>query len=209
VEDPRNTLVLPKPALNLDDMEADSDLNGIIDFLRDAERLKDAVRSGYTTGGRQESVADHSWRLCLMALVLHHRFEGFDLGRLIAICVVHDIGEALSGDIPAPQQTAAGKTADERRDLLTLIQPLPGEVRQLVTGLWDEYEAASTPEARLAKAFDKLETILQHTQGANPPDFDYRFNLDYGRRYTAGDATLEAIRALLDAATEARANQAR
>lgn len=68
----------------------------------------------------------------------------------------------------------------------------------------DEYEAAATPEARFAKGLDKLETILQHTLGVNPPDFDYRFNLDYGRRHTAGHTVLETVRVMLDEATEAR-----
>ena len=58
-------------------------LEGIVDFLRDAERLKDTLRSGNTSGGRRESVADHTWRLCLMALTLHHRFPGVDLARLL------------------------------------------------------------------------------------------------------------------------------
>jgi putative hydrolase of HD superfamily len=71
--------------------------------------------------------------------------------------------------------------------------------------LWDEYEAAATPEARLAKGLDKLETILQHTQGANPPDFDYRFNLGYGRQHTSGDPFLEELRRILDDDTERRA----
>ena len=62
-----------------------------------------------------------------------------------------------------------------------------------------------TPEAQLAKGLDKLETILQHTQGLNPTDFDYRFNLTYGQAYTAAHPILAAIRARLDEATEARA----
>lgn len=62
-----------------------------------------------------------------------------------------------------------------------------------------------SPEARLAKALDKLETILQHTQGRNPADFDYRFNLTYGRQYTEGHPVLAAVRALLDDETERRA----
>jgi putative hydrolase of HD superfamily len=70
--------------------------------------------------------------------------------------------------------------------------------------LWDEYEAATSVEARLAKGLDKLETILQHTQGANPPDFDYAFNLAYGRQYTSADPLLAAIRARLDQETARR-----
>ena len=185
------------------------DLAGRLAFLREAERLKDTLRSGHTSGGRVESVADHTWRLCLMALTLGDRFPDVDLDRALRICVVHDLGEALNGDIPAPEQAASGpKADDERRDLLALLAPLPEAVRAEFTALWDEYEAAETPEARLAKALDKLETLLQHTQGQNPPDFDYRFNLSYGRRYTAGDPAIEAIRAALDAETERLAEAA-
>src|SRR3954468_7704770 len=183
------------------------ELNGILDFLRAAESLKTATRSGWTSAGEPESVAEHTWRLCLMALVLHRDFPGVDFARLIRICIIHDLGEAIGGDVPAPEQAARGasKAADERRDLLRLLQPLPPELRDEITGLWDEYEAAAPPEARLPKALDKLETILQHTQGANPPDFDYRFNLAYGRQYTAGHPLLESVRAILDEETERRA----
>lgn len=186
-----------------------TELAGILDFLRAAEALKTATRSGWTSAGQQESVAEHTWRLCLMALVLHRDFEGVDFARLIRICIIHDLGEAIGGDVPAPDQAhlPAGKADAERRDLLQLLAPLPGELRDEITALWDEYEAASTPEARLAKALDKLETILQHTQGANPPDFDYRFNLGYGRQYTASHPLLETVRAILDEETERRARE--
>ena len=63
-------------------------------------------------------------------------------------------------------------------------------------------------EAKLAKALDKLETIMQHTQGKNPPAFDYRFNLEYGRSHTAGEPLIAAVRAILDAETEQRAQEA-
>jgi putative hydrolase of HD superfamily len=91
---------------------------------------------------------------------------------------------------------------------MTLLEPLPAASRQEIAELWDEYEDARTPEARLAKALDKLETIMQHTQGKNPPAFDYRFNLGYGREHTAGEPLIEAVRAVLDAETERLASQA-
>ena len=185
-----------------------SEIAGTLDFLRAAERLKSTSRSGYTSAGERESVAAHTWRLCLMALVLEKAFPDVDFARLVKICLVHDLGEAIGGDIPAPEQTAMGdKSAQERADLLTLVAPLPAAVRAEIVALWDEYEAAATPEARLAKALDKLETILQHNQGRNPADFDYRFNLGYGRQYTAGDPTVEALRAILDHETEQRAQE--
>jgi putative hydrolase of HD superfamily len=188
-----------------------ADLPGVLDFLRAAEALKTVPRSGWTSAGERESVAEHTWRLCLMALAFQPHFPEVDFARLVKICIVHDLGEAVGGDVPAPEQArrvaagASGKAADERRDLLTLLTPLPAALRDEIAGLWDEYEAAHTPEARLAKALDKLETLLQHTQGRNPPGFDYRFNLTYGRQYTAGHPVLEAARALIDTETERRA----
>lgn len=182
----------------------------VLDFLRAAESLKTVVRSGWTSAGERESVAEHTWRLCLMALVLGPALPEVDFARLIRICIVHDLGEAIGGDVPAPEQVRRGtsKTSDERRDLLTLVAALPAVPREEIVALWDEYEAGVTPEAQLAKGLDKLETILQHTQGKNPRDFDYRFNLDYGRRYTEGHPLLAELRAILDEATERRAREA-
>jgi putative hydrolase of HD superfamily len=186
-----------------------TDLAGVLDFLRAAEQLKTQTRSAHTSTGRAESVAEHTWRLCLMALVLADEFPGIDTGKVLRICVVHDLGEAISGDVPAVFQSAdAPKSARERDDLITLLVPLPPTKQDAVLALWDEYESATTPEARLAKALDKLETILQHNQGANPPDFDYRFNLDYGTKYTAAPPLIAALRAVLDRDTLRRAEGA-
>ena len=191
------------------DTTGSTTLDGILEFLRATERLKVVTRSAYTSEGSPESVAEHSWRLCLMALVLRDEFPDVDLGKLLAMCVVHDLGEAIGGDVPAPEQArrraldpGATKAAQEREDLLTLLAPLPAAQRQRISALWDEYEAATSPEARVAKALDKLETILQHTQGANPADFDYRFNLGYGRAFTDGHPAIVRLRAVLDRETE-------
>lgn len=187
-------------------MTHDAELDGIIEFLRIAERLKSHPRSGRTSTGEPESVAAHSWRLCLMAAVFADRVPGLDRARLMTMCLIHDLGEALRGDTPAPAQTPeAGKAAREREDLQVVMAALPARLKDEFTTLWDEYEAARTPEARFAKGLDKLETILQHAQGLNPPDFDYEFNLDYGRAYTTADPLLAALRARLDRETAARA----
>src|SRR5690349_10253668 len=189
-----------------------TDLAGILAFLRSAERLKTTDRSAYTSTGRRESAAEHTWRLCLMALVLAPEFPDADFAKLVRICLVHDLGEAVSGDVPAPEQArrlaedpTARKAPQERSDLLTLVAPLPESRRNEIVALWDEYEAAATPEARLAKALDKLETILQHNQGNNPSDFDYRFNLEYGRRFTAYHPLIVELRRMLDEETERKA----
>jgi putative hydrolases of HD superfamily len=194
---------------------APHELTGILDFLRAAERLKATHRSAYTSEGHQESVAEHTWRLCLMTLVLAPEFPDVDFAKLVKICLVHDLGEAVGGDVPAPEQArrrqagvATGKGKDERRDLLTLLEPLPSRLGSEIADLWDEYEAAKTSEARLAKALDKLETIMQHTQGKNPPAFDYGFNLNYGREHTQSPPLIAEIRAILDAETARLADEA-
>ena len=191
------------------------DLPGVLAFLRAAERLKSTTRTGYTSTGQQESVAEHTWRLCLMALVLRPAFPEIDFAKLVKICIIHDLGEAVHGDVPAPEQArraaagaTAGKATQERRDLLELLTPLPAMVRDEITALWDEYETAQSLEAKLAKGLDKLETIMQHNQGLNPADFDYRFNLGYGRQHTADIPVIAQLRAMLDEETEARAREA-
>jgi 5'-deoxynucleotidase YfbR-like HD superfamily hydrolase len=189
-------------------MHAD-ELDGVLAFLRAAERLKTVTRSGWTSTGEAESVAEHTWRLCLMAMVLYGRAEDIDLARLLKMCLIHDLGEAIGGDVPAPAQVAGSpKAGQERADLLALVEPLPAALQREILELWDEYEAASSPEAKLAKGLDKLETILQHTQGRNPDDFDYAFNLDYGQRYTSADPVLAALRSRLDEVTAQRARDA-
>jgi putative hydrolase of HD superfamily len=191
-----------------------SDLTGILAFLRSAERLKSTTRTGYTSAGEQESVAEHTWRLCLMALVLAPEFPDVDFAKLVKICIIHDLGEAINGDVPAPEQARraaagelAGKAEQERRDLMQLLAPLPSRIGGEIAALWDEYEAARSPEAKLAKALDKLETIMQHNQGRNPAGFDYRFNLGYGRQHTADNPLIARVRAILDEETEARARE--
>jgi len=89
--------------------------------------------------------------------------------------------------------------------LNTLVEPLPGTLKKEIVALWDEYEAGASFEARIAKAFDKLETLLQHVQGANPPDaIDYLFNLDYGKKFTDALPLAAEIRRIIDEETVRR-----
>ena len=178
------------------------EVESVLTFLRSAERLKTVTRSGWTSEGQQESVAEHTWRLCLMAMLLYGRTPGLDVARLLKMCLIHDLGEAVGGDVPAPaQQAGSSKAGQERNDLLQLIAPLPADLREEIVALWDDYEAAGSAEAKIAKGLDKLETILQHNQGKNPADFDYGFNLDYGARYTSADPIMSAVRESLDRET--------
>jgi len=187
---------------------ADQKLKSIIKFLQDAEQLKDTLRSAHTTEGRQESTAEHSWRLCLMVLLFEEDYADLDILKLMKICLIHDLGEAVNGDIAAVDQVgAADKNDEERKDLYSLTSSLPEGPQHKIMALWDEYDQGSSPEARLAKAFDKLETILQHNQGNNPADFDYGFNLTYGKKHTDLDHLTMKMRQLVDQDTQRRGGQ--
>ena len=182
------------------------EVQGIVQFLRDAERLKNVYRTAWTSGGQPESTAAHTWRLCVSAMLFARYFPEVEVERLLKMCIIHDLGEAIGGDIPAiHQQANAPKASQERRDLITLLQPLPTAIQQEIVALWDEYEAATTPTAKVAKALDKLETLMQHNQGANPPDFDYLFNIGYARKFTDAVPLIAGIRQQIDEETRQNA----
>lgn len=188
----------------------DQAIQGKLAFLREAEKLKSVLRSAHTSSGRRESTAEHSWRLALLAMVFADDLGEIDLGKVLQLCIIHDLGEALGGDVPAVDVQAHGSKGDsERQDLLSMTLSLAAPLRERILSLYDEYDAAATTEARTVKALDKLETILQHTQGRNPPDFDYEFNLGYGRRYTDATPFLASLREVLDEETRQRAAQRR
>lgn len=174
---------------------------GHLAFFRAAAALKDTLRNSWTAAGRRESVAEHSWRLALIALVLEDDLPGLDHKRLIALLLIHDLGEAIRGDIPAPLQDGSDRIGAERADVETLLAPLPAATAGRLRALWEEAATLASPEARLAKALDRFETVLQHVEGANPPDFDYAFNLAYGRDHTDAHPLVRALREPVDAET--------
>ncbi|WP_338801666.1 HD domain-containing protein [Pseudomonas sp. RSB 5.4] len=180
-------------------------IKGRLEFLREAEKLKDVLRSAHTSSGRTESTAEHSWRLCLVAIVFADQLAGLDLLKVLKMCVIHDLGEAINGDIPAVNQAAfPDKGEQERNDLLLLTRSLDEALRNEILALWDDYENAQSAEAKAVKALDKLETLLQHNQGLNPVDFDYGFNLGYGKKYTSADPVFATLRELIDQDTRQR-----
>ncbi len=190
------------------EMETPHRHDRILAFLQEAGALKDTLRSARTREGRTESVAEHSWSLCLLVLLLEPELDGIDVLKLMRLCLVHDLGEAISGDVPATEQTSDdGKTDRERADVATLTAALPDDLRAAIRDLWEEYEAGETPEARLAKGFDKLETMLQHVAGNQVPGFDYLWNLDYGRDRTDATPLLSDLRDRVDALTRAAARR--
>ena len=153
----------------------------LLKILRVAEKLKCNTRHCVTSTGRPESVAEHSWRLALMAMLLAGEFPELDLNRVIRMCLIHDLGEAFTGDIPTFVKT----DADSRRedDLFDRwIQTLPADVRGEWESLLEEMNAQKTGEAKLYKALDRLEAVIQH----NESDIDSWLPLEYSLQLTYG-----------------------
>lgn len=180
------------------------DARALIDFLKVMERLKDAPRHCWTTGGRRESVAEHSWRVALMAMLVADEFPGLDIDKVIRMCLVHDIGEAITGDIPTFLKTDADR-AVEGREVAALIGGLPEPWPQTLGALFAEMDAQQTPEAKLYKALDRMEAIQSHNESSVdtwlPLEFD--LNLTYGEKEAAFSPYLAGLRAEMRRETEA------
>ncbi len=152
-------------------------------ILSVAERLKCSTRHCDTSSGRRESVAEHSWRTALMAMLLSSsgQFDGIDLDRVIRMCLIHDLGEAFTGDIPTFEKSGKDEEA-EYRVLTDWIGTFPQTLKKEFEELFAEMQERKTPEARLFKALDKLEAVIQH----NESDISSWLPLEYDLQFTYG-----------------------
>lgn len=152
-----------------------------LEILHVAERLKDTPRHCTTTKGRRESVAEHSWRISLMAMLLRHEFPELDIDKVVDMCLIHDLGECFTGDIPAFIKTDSDRQTEDSL-LRQWVDSLPQEVSKDLAALYEEMDAQQTREAKLYKALDKLEAIIQHNE--SPIDtwaeHEYELNKTYG-----------------------------
>lgn len=165
----------------------------LLDALRTAERLKDALRHCCTSGGRQESVAEHSWMMTLIAFFLRDEFPQADMDKVIRMCILHDLGECFTGDIPTFAKTQAHEQTEE--SLLNVwVQTLPQA--EEMSALYCEMAQHETPEARIYKAIDSLEALIQHNLsdlGTWIPR-EYDLNLTYADDKVAFSPYLTALR---------------
>lgn len=133
----------------------------LLEVLSVAERLKDATRHCYTSNGRHESVAAHSWMMTLMAFFMKDEFPKVDMDKVIKMCIVHDLGEAFTGDIPVFDKTDENEKTEEKL-LYAWVHTLPENYKAEMTVLYDEMAKRETMEAKVYKAIDGLEALIQH-----------------------------------------------
>lgn len=142
-----------------------------------------------------ESVAEHSWRLCLFAYFLKDEFPDLDMDRVIRMCMIHDLGECFTGDIPSFEKNA-GDEKKESRLLRAWVDTLPPPYREELTALYAEMDALITPEAKLYKALDKLEAVIQHNESpiSTWEAHEYELNKTYAFDTVAFSPWLTALR---------------
>ena len=151
-----------------------------LEILHVAERLKDTPRHCTTTKGRTESVAEHSWRMSLMASLLRHEFPDLDMDKVVNMCLIHDLGECFTGDIPTFVKTDADRVAEDAL-LDQWVKSLPDELSADIAALYDEMNAQETAEAKVYKALDKLEALIQHNESplSTWSENEYELNKTY------------------------------
>lgn len=157
-----------------------------LEILTVAEKLKCNTRHSWTSNGRHESVAEHSWRIALMALLMRDEFPEIDMDKVIRMCLIHDLGEAFTGDIP----TFEKKEEDSEKEdeiFFQWISTFPNPYREEFTELLKEMNERKTNEAKLYKALDNLEAVIQH----NEADISTWIELEYDLQFTYGADKVE------------------
>ncbi len=174
-----------------------------------ARHLKVNTRHCWTQNDRKESVADHAWRLSLMVMLLENEpeFEGVDMNKVMHMCLIHDLGEAFTGDIPSFEKSKAAEL-NEDEIYHNWVASFPEVDRKTWQPLLDEMTALETKEAKLYKALDKLEALISHNESdiATWLPLEYELQKTYGQENMNVSPYMVELRRLIDAWTDEKIN---
>lgn len=156
------------------------DARELLNALTIAERLKDTTRHCYTSKGRHESVAEHSWMMTVMAFFMKNEFPDADMNKVIQMCIIHDLGECFTGDVPTFMKTKEQECTE--KDLLyDWVESLPETTQAEMKALYKEMEERQSIESKIYKAIDSLEALIQHNFSdlATWSENEFTLNLTY------------------------------
>ncbi len=170
-------------------------ITDLLEVLHIAEKLKDTHRHSYTSCGKRESVAEHTFRTALMAYFVKDEFPEADIDKVIKMCLIHDLGEAFTGDIPAFNKTDSDEKTEQKM-LFDWVKSLPEPYSSEVLSIYDEMLKRETLEAKIYKALDGLEAVIQHNEAdlSTWSDNEYELNLTYAEDKCAFSDYLAELR---------------
>ena len=167
----------------------------LLQFLDLAEKLKCHTRHSWTSSGRQESVAEHVYRLLVFAWLVREEFPDYDMNRVMELALFHDMGEALTGDIPAFEKDKEDEKKEEQAQE-KIAGMLPEPYRERLADIFREVEKKETKESRLLAALDKLEALIQHNEAdlSTWLPLEYDLQLTYGQEQTKSIPYMKKLR---------------
>lgn len=172
----------------------------ILDFLYQVEGLKTKLRHSWLSSGRRESVAEHTWRMALMVILLApYLTKKINQEKALKMVIVHDLVEVKGQDYVAFKKKPENKTELERVALKRLVRRLPFNIARRLISLWEEYEANQTKEAWFVKSLDKMEVLIQHMQSniKTQTRKELRYNLVHGEKYCQYDKFIRSLKKLI------------
>lgn len=174
----------------------------LLNILGTAEKLKCRPRHCVTSTGRPESVAEHSWRLAFMSMLVRDEFPEADMDKVLKMCIIHDLGEAFTGDIPAFDKTEADRKR-EKKLLHEWISSFPHPYDSEFAALLEEMDAMQTEEVKIYKALDNLEAVIQHDECdiSTWLPLEYDLQLEYGKDKVQFSPYMKSLKAEIDKIT--------
>ena len=186
-------------------------LISVLEVIKLGEKLKYELRHSWLSNGRQESVAEHTWRVSLMAVLIEPYLEQkVDMAKLLKMIIIHDLVEAEATDVPAfdtmnNEKIKKQKELNELKAIENIKNTLQGVLGLEVYNLWIEFENKQTFEAKVANALDKLEAQIQH----NEADIDTWLDIEYKMsflldKHTNFNQTLNLLKDIIEEEAESK-----
>lgn len=183
-----------------------------ISILNRASMLKINTRHNWTINDRKESVADHSWRIALMAMLLsqEEEFQDTDMNKVIRMCLIHDLGEAFTGDIPCFDKSKSDEVKEDQI-FFDWVNSFPEAQRNEWNALLKEMIALETKEAKTYKALDKIEAIISHDEADIHTwlPLEYELQLTYGQENMKFSEYFVALREYVDSLTKKKIEESK